>query len=92
MYNNTIIQTHYKPYIPPPKKKAVNNNEEKQPETKGRVVNPNEYQNYQGQKQPSSDSFTRTSVQPPEKINIKQVKTAIFRQFYANKCSTSRKN
>ena len=73
MYNNTIIQTHYKPYIPPPKKKVANNNEEKQPENKGRVVNPNEYQNYQGQKQPSSDTFTKTNIQPPEKINIKQV-------------------
>ncbi len=73
MYNNTIIQTHYKPYIPPPKKKAVNNSEEKHTETHGRVVNPNEYQNYQGQKQPASDSFTKTNVQPPEKINIKQV-------------------
>ncbi|MCR4881103.1 MAG: hypothetical protein K6A44_04030 [bacterium] len=73
MYNNAIIQTSYKPYIPPPKKKAVNNNEEKGQETKGRVVSPNEYQNFKGEKQPSSDTFTHSNVQPPEKINIKQV-------------------
>ena len=75
MYNNTIIQTHYKPYIPPPKKKAANNSEEKQPEQKGRVVNPNDYNLLNRDKQPSADSFTKNpnTYQPPAKINIKQV-------------------
>ena len=73
MYNNAIIQTNYKPYIPPPKKKAVNNGEEKQSEPKGRVVNPNDYSNFQGEKQPSSDTFSHSNIKAPEKINIKQV-------------------
>ena len=73
MYNNAIIQTNYKPYIPLPKKKAVNNSEEKQPENKTRVINPNDYNNFQGEKQPSSDTFTKNEIQVPQKINIKQV-------------------
>ena len=73
MYNNTIIQTSYKPYIPPPKKKAVNNGEEKQPEKKSHIINPNDYKNFHGQKQSASDTFTHSDIKAPEKINIKQV-------------------
>ena len=73
LYNNAIIQTSYKPYVPPPKKKAVSNGEDKQPERKSHVINPNDYKDFNGQKQPASDTFTHSNIQAPEKINIKQV-------------------
>lgn len=73
MYTNKIIQTNYKPYIPPPKKKVENDNEEnKQPETKGRVISPNDYNQGREQQKPSSDSFNKQQI-TPTKINISQL-------------------
>ena len=71
MYNNAIIQTNYKPYIPPPRKKIAQE-EGSQPENKGRIVTPNNYQDANGQNKPSTDTFTK-NITPVSKINIKQL-------------------
>ena len=73
MYNNLLIQSNYKPYIPPPKKKVDKDAEQKQPETKGQVVNPNNY-NAPEQRKSSTDSFTKNeSAFNAPKINITQL-------------------
>ena len=73
MYNNVLIQSNYKPYIPPPKKRVEKDAENKQPETKGQVVNPNNY-NSPEQRKSSTDTFAKneTAFQAP-KINIAQL-------------------
>ncbi len=71
MYNNAIIQTNYKPYIPPPRKKIAKEQEEKQPENNHSQVTPNNY-NYEGGRQkPANDTFTKNVSST--KINIKQL-------------------
>lgn len=73
MYNNVLIQSNYKPYIPPPKKKVEKDAEQKQPETKGQVVTPNNY-NSPEQRKSSTDTFSRNeSTYQAPKINIAQL-------------------
>ncbi len=73
MYNNAIIQTSYKPYVPLPKKKVVKEAEEQQQQAfKGRVVQPNDYSGSNQQQKPAADSFAKNAV-PPAKININQL-------------------
>ena len=72
MYNNTIIKTNYKPYIPPPKKKVDKDAEQKQPQVQKQVVTPNNYSEANNHQKPAGDTFNKIPVNHA-KININQV-------------------
>ena len=72
MYNNAIIQTNYKPYIPPPRKKIAKEQEEKQPENNHAQVTPISYNDDGGRQKTAYDTFTQ-NVTSTTKINIKQL-------------------
>jgi len=73
LYNNAIIQTSYKPYVPLPKKKVNKDQEQKQQTNKEQVVTPNDYSAYNQQKS-SSDTFAKSAqTLQTQKININQL-------------------
>ncbi len=73
MYNNTIIQTNYKPYIPPPKKKISKNEEQKESEAKSLAIKANNYSDGNERQKPSSDAFSKSAAINAAKININQL-------------------